>query len=56
MPLPDARGTLIVGKPSNRNGWLSRLVASTWIEIRETAQELVGNYFVAYDRDKLSSS
>jgi len=45
-------GTLKVGKPSNRTGWRPRSLASTWTEIRETAQGLVGNYFVAYDRDK----
>jgi hypothetical protein len=45
-------GTLKVGKPSNRTGWRPRSLGSTWTEIRETAQDLVGNYFVAYDRDK----
>jgi hypothetical protein len=45
-------GTLTVGKPSNRNGWHPSSPASTWTEIRETDQDLVGNYLVAYDRDK----
>jgi hypothetical protein len=49
---PAGSGTLKVGKPSNRNGWRPRSLASTWTEIRETGQDLVGDYFVAYDRDK----
>jgi hypothetical protein len=49
---PSAPGVLVVGKASNRNGWRSGALTSTWTEIGETEQELVGNYFVAYDRDK----
>jgi hypothetical protein len=45
-------GTLKVGKPGNGNSRRPRSLASTWTEIRETDQDLVGNYFVAYDRDK----
>jgi len=50
---PAGGGTLKVGKPSNGNGWQRRSLVSTWTEIRETDQDLIGNYFVAYDRDKL---
>ena len=45
-------GMLKVGKPVNRNGRHSRSLASTWTEIRETDQDVAGNYFVAYDREK----
>jgi hypothetical protein len=43
---------LKVGKPLNRNGRHSRSLASTWTEIRETDQDVAGNYFVAYDPEK----
>ena len=49
---PAGGGTLKVSKPSNAKNWHSRSLASTWTEIRETDQDLVGDYFVAYDRDK----
>ena len=49
---PAGGGTLKVGKPSNRNGRHPHSLVSTWTEIRETDQDLIGNYFVAYDRDK----
>jgi hypothetical protein len=49
---PAGGGTLKVGKPSNRNSSQSRPLMSTWTEIRETDQDLIGDYFVAYDRDK----
>jgi hypothetical protein len=49
---PAGGGTLKVGKPSNGNSWRPRSLASTWTEIRETDQDMAGNYFVAYDRDK----
>jgi hypothetical protein len=49
---PAGGGTLKISKPSNGKSWHSRSLASTWTEIREADQDLVGNYFVAYDRDK----
>jgi len=49
---PAGRETLKVGKPSSGNSWRPRSLASTWTEIRETDQDMAGNYFVAYDRDK----
>jgi len=33
---PAGGGMLKVGKASNRNGWHSRSLASTWTEIKET--------------------
>jgi hypothetical protein len=49
---PAGAATLKVGQPSNRSGWRPRSLASTWTAIRETDQDMAGNYFVAYDRDK----
>jgi hypothetical protein len=54
-------GTLRVGRSGNRTrwhsasfaaGWHSRPLASTWTEVTEKNEYLVGHYFVAYDRDK----
>jgi hypothetical protein len=45
-------GTLRVGKPGHRMRWHAGALASTWTEVTETAQNLVGRYFVAYARDK----
>jgi hypothetical protein len=45
-------GTLRVGKPGHRMRWPAGALASTWTEVTETAQNLVGRYFVAYARDK----
>jgi len=49
---PAGGGTLKVSKPSNGSGWYPRSLASTWTEIWETDQDLAGDYFVAYDRDR----
>jgi hypothetical protein len=49
---PLGGGTLKVGKPNNGNEWPPHSPAASWTEIRETAQDLIGNYFVAYDQDK----
>jgi hypothetical protein len=61
---PSGAATLRVSKAGNRRPhsnsfaarWSSRPFASTWTEITEKNQYLVGHYFVAYDGTSDSSS
>lgn len=45
-------GTLQVGRRTHHTWRQSRVLGSSWTEITETGQSLVGLYFVGYDRDK----
>ena len=48
----SSAGMLRVGKATNRSGRRLRSLTSAWTEVREAEQDLAGNYFVAYDRDR----
>lgn len=57
---PSGAATLRVSKAGSRRWhsnwsaarWSSRPLTSTWTEVTEKNEYLVGHYFVAYDRDK----